>query len=36
MRAALVQRGITLLDCQAWGVVTGRPERLSLPILAAL
>jgi DNA-binding Xre family transcriptional regulator len=32
----LVDRGITLSSVQVWRVVTQTPERLSLPVLAAL
>jgi len=32
----LVERGIELSQVQVWRLVTGTPERLSLPVLAAL
>lgn len=32
----LVERGIELSAVQVWRLVTGTPERLSLPVLAAL
>lgn len=32
----LANRGITLSSAQIWRLVTQRPERLSLPLLAAL
>jgi DNA-binding Xre family transcriptional regulator len=32
----LAERGITLSSVQVWRLVTGTPERLSLPVLAAL
>jgi len=32
----LAQRGIELSHVQVWRLVTGMPERLSLPVLAAL
>jgi DNA-binding Xre family transcriptional regulator len=32
----LVERGIELSLVQVWRLVTGTPERLSLPVLAAL
>lgn len=32
----LADRGINLSSAQIWRMVTGRPERLSLPLLAAL
>jgi DNA-binding Xre family transcriptional regulator len=32
----LAERGISLSSVQVWRLVTGTPERLSLPVLAAL
>lgn len=32
----LAERGINLSSVQVWRLVTGTPERLSLPVLAAL
>ena len=32
----LAERGITLSSVQVWRLVTRTPERLSLPVLAAL
>jgi DNA-binding Xre family transcriptional regulator len=32
----LLERGIALSPAQVWRLVTGTPERLSLPLLAAL
>jgi len=32
----LAERGIALSSVQVWRLVTGTPERLSLPVLAAL
>jgi DNA-binding Xre family transcriptional regulator len=32
----LVERGIERSQAQVWRLVTGKPERLSLPLLAAL
>jgi DNA-binding Xre family transcriptional regulator len=32
----LAERGITLSSVQVWRLVTGVPERLSLPVLSAL
>jgi DNA-binding Xre family transcriptional regulator len=34
--APLAERGITLSSVQVWRLVTQTPERLSLPVLAAL
>ena len=36
LEAPLVDRGITLSSVQVWRVVTQTPERLSMPVLAAL
>jgi DNA-binding Xre family transcriptional regulator len=32
----LVERGVERSQAQVWRLVTGKPERLSLPLLAAL
>lgn len=36
MAPLLADRGITLSPVQVWRLITGTPERLSLPVLAAL
>ncbi len=36
LEAPLAERGIKLSSVQVWRLVTGIPERLSLPVLAAL
>jgi hypothetical protein len=36
LAAPLAERGITLSSVQVWRLVTQTPERLSLPVLAAL
>jgi DNA-binding Xre family transcriptional regulator len=36
LEGPLADRGISLSSVQVWRLVTGTPERLSLPVLAAL
>lgn len=36
LRPLLAERGVRLSDSQTWRLITGRPERLSLRVLAIL
>jgi DNA-binding Xre family transcriptional regulator len=36
LRPLLAERGIRLSDSQTWRLITGRPERLNLKVLAVL